>query len=253
MSASTLLISCEHGGNTVPAVLAPRFAGQEALLASHRGYDPGALETAAVLAQAGEQTPVLATTISRLVVDCNRSLGHPGLFSVVTKALPPAERQRVLSDYYAPHRAAVTQAIATRIAAGLTVVHVASHSFTPILDGVERDCDVGLLYDPRRPVEKAFCRDWLRALHLLEPGLRLRRNYPYKGVADGFPTALRRHFAQGYCGVELEVNQQFVQDAPATFARLNTLLQQALRSALAFVAAEFPDCAPNTPRTKKFS
>jgi hypothetical protein len=37
--------------------------------------------------------------------------------------------------------------------------------------------------------------------------LRVRRNYPYLGKADGFTTYLRRHFpVDRYAGVEFEVN-----------------------------------------------
>lgn len=240
MPASSLLISCEHGGNAVPASLLPLFTGREALLDSHRGYDPGALTTARALAQADEDTPIFATAVSRLVVDCNRSRGHPGLFSAITRALPQTARQRLLEDYYTPHRQAVTEAIAARIAAQDTVVHVASHSFTPCLDGVVRNCDVGFLYDPGRPLEKAFCLAWMRELGRLCPHLRLRRNYPYKGVADGFPTALRRRFGQAYCGMELEVNQRHLQHAPTDLDRLNALLVASLVQALAANASQRP-------------
>src|SRR5436305_13375521 len=38
-----LLITCEHGGNAVPERYRGAFAGAARALASHRGYDPGAL------------------------------------------------------------------------------------------------------------------------------------------------------------------------------------------------------------------
>ncbi|MNC89676.1 hypothetical protein D3C83_56490 [compost metagenome] len=38
--------------------------------------------------------------------------------------------------------------------------------------------------------------------------MRVRRNYPYRGIADGLPTWLRRRYPNArYGGVELEVNQ----------------------------------------------
>ena len=40
------LITCEHGGNRIPPRYRDLFAGCEALLQSHRGYDPGALTLA---------------------------------------------------------------------------------------------------------------------------------------------------------------------------------------------------------------
>ena len=41
--------------------------------------------------------------------------------------------------------------------------------------------------------------------------LRVRRNYPYRGDADGLTTTLRRRFPwQRYLGIEIEVNQKHV-------------------------------------------
>ena len=45
------------------------------------------------------------------------------------------------------------------------------------------------------------------------PDLRLRRNYPYIGKSDGltFPARAAAYPDERYVGIELEVNQQFVQ------------------------------------------
>ena len=60
--------------------------------------------------------------------------------------------------------------------------------------------------------------------------LRTRRNYPYRGRADGFVTALRlRHAARDYAGIELEVNQRHV---AAAWPRLEKILPATLLSAL---------------------
>src|SRR5688572_18373600 len=65
-----LLVSCEHGGNRVPAAYAPLFADAADVLATHRGYDLGALEVARAFGRRLGVTPVTATT-TRLVVDLN--------------------------------------------------------------------------------------------------------------------------------------------------------------------------------------
>ena len=46
-----VLLTCEHGGNRVPAEFARLFRGKRNLLDSHRGYDPGALELARTCAR----------------------------------------------------------------------------------------------------------------------------------------------------------------------------------------------------------
>jgi predicted N-formylglutamate amidohydrolase len=72
---------------------------------------------------------------------------------------------------------------------------------------------VGLLYDSRRAGEKLLCTRWEEILEALDPTLRVRRNYPYRGAADGLPTWLRRRFpGRSYAGVELELNQALLSD-----------------------------------------
>ena len=237
MSASwALLITCEHGGNAVPQEYAPLFADWGDILASHCGYDLGALGTAQALARA-TGAPLVAATTTRLVVDLNRSVGHPRLFSAVTKGLARADRQAILAAHYQPHRAAVDRLVAEGLGAGRTVLHIASHSFTPRFGGVTRHCDVGFLYDPRRVAEKTFCGHWLRELACLDSDLILRRNFPYRGVADGLATTLRRRFGERYLGVELEVNQRFALGGGEALASVSEHLADALRRALGRVAA----------------
>lgn len=228
-----LVVTCEHGGREVPRAYAALFAGQAALLDSHRGWDAGALELGRRMADA-LGAPLHFATTTRLLVDLNRSIGHRQLFSEITRALPRASRQDIVDRYYRPHREAVEAEIARLVALGRRVIHVASHSFTPTLDNVPRRADVAWLYDPRRPGEVAFARSWMRALEPLAPELRLRRNYPYRGRGDGLTAALRkRHEDAVYVGIELEVSQRFVERRGAAWNTLKTALVDSLKAALA--------------------
>lgn len=228
-----LLISCEHGGNVIPPAYRPLFRAHSALLASHRGHDPGALTLARELA-AELRAPLFQSTVSRLLIDLNRSARHPRLYSEITRDLPDAVRKDILERHYLPYRSKVEAAVADAAGRGLRVVHIASHSFTPVLDGEIRNADVGLLYDPGRPGESALCRAWQAALAELAPGIRVRRNYPYRGTSDGFAAYLRRRFSDSaYVGVELEVNQCQVARGGEDWHRLRRLLIAALRRALA--------------------
>jgi predicted N-formylglutamate amidohydrolase len=226
------VITCEHGGREVPPACAALFSGREALLDSHRGWDAGALDLARQMADAF-RVPLHAATTTRLLVDLNRSIGHRQLFSEVTRALPRASRESLVDRHYRPHRQAVEADIARLVASGRRVIHVASHSFTPVLDDVPRRADVAWLYDPRRPGEVAFARSWMRAVAPLAPDLRLRRNYPYRGRGDGLTAALRRrHPDAAYVGIELEVNQSLVEQ-PGPWDRLKAVLVESLKKALA--------------------
>ena len=229
-----LLLTCEHGGNRVPARYAHLFRGARAVLQTHRGWDIGALALARRLSRR-LGVPVLHTSVTRLLVDLNRSLGNRRtLFSEFVSGLDPAECERILHDHYRPHRARVEAAVARPVARGARVLHVAVHSFTPSLRGVRRNADLGLLYDPRRPGELALARRWRATLHELAPELRVRMNYPYRGTSDGIQTELRRRFAaRDYVGVEIEVNQKHLEPGARTRARVSGAVEASLVQLLA--------------------
>jgi len=220
----SILITCEHGGNRVPAKYRPLFRKASTLLESHRGYDPGALTVARDFASAFAAELVCSTT-TRLLVELNRSPGHPQLFSEISQTLAPDGRQRLLQHYYFPYRERVENRVRCALEKGERVLHVSCHSFTRKLDGIERRADVGLLYDPRRPAEARFCAAWQHELESADPRLVVRRNYPYRGYADGLTTYLRKRFRdRDYAGVELEVNQKHPLGVPAKWRALRKLL-----------------------------
>lgn len=216
----------------MPAAYAARFVGQEALLRSHRGWDPGALLLANEMADALGAILFAATT-TRLLADLNRSIGHRQLHSELTRDLTAAVRADILDRHYRPYRRTFEAAVADAIDTGGRVIHIASHSFTPVMDGVVRQADVAWLYDPRRAGEGALSGAWRNALQGLRPDLRLRRNYPYHGKDDGLTALLRkRHPADRYIGIELELNQGFVERGGPAWPALRRDVIASLEEAL---------------------
>jgi len=205
-----LFLTCEHGGNRIPSEYRHLFRGAEEVLASHRGWDPGALTLAQRCARKLRR-PLHAVTWSRLFVEANRAPTNRRIWSSFTKSLPIEERRGILAKWWQPHRQTIERAVGADIARGRRLVHVAVHSFTPKLDGVVRNADIGFLYDSRRKDEARLCRRWGAILRDLDPSLRVRYNYPYSGAADGLTTWLRlRHPQTSYLGIELEINQALV-------------------------------------------
>jgi len=228
-----LLITCEHGGNRIPAPYRPLFRGAGKLLDSHRGFDAGALPMARELA-AALKAPLLSSTVSRLLVDLNRSVGHARFHLAAVRDAGPAVREAIVERYYQPYRAQAGQYVQQAVKRGRRVIHVSSHSFTPVLDGDVRTADVGLLYDPARPGEVALCARWQAALKALAPHLNVRRNYPYAGKGDGLTRELRRRYSpRAYVGVELEINQKHVEGPADRFRAMRRAIIEALRAALA--------------------
>ena len=234
------LVTCEHGGNRIPPAYRNLFHAHQALLDSHRGYDPGALVMAKQLA-AALRAPLIASTVSRLLIDLNRSIGHPHLYSEATRDAPATVRRQIVEHYYRPYRTKTERAVAQAIANGCRVIHFSSHSFTPELNGEVRNADIGLLYHPARAGEAALCERWRAALKACASEFVVRRNYPYAGKGDGLTAHLRRRFAAGaYIGIELELNQKHVLAAGRNWTLLRTAITESLCIALATRSAATP-------------
>ncbi len=229
--ADAFLITCEHGGNLIPAAYRSLFQGQRALLDSHRGYDPGALVMARALARACK-APLVTSTVSRLLVDLNRSTGHPQVFSPATRGMPAQLRAKIVEQHYLPYRTQVERLVRQSVRRARRVIHISSHSFTPELNGKVRAADVGLLYHPNRHGETALCARWKALLAISSPQLRVRCNYPYAGKGDGLTSYLRLRFPPNfYVGIELEVNQEIVFAADRRWPALRRALIDSLRIA----------------------
>ena len=207
-----LILSCEHASPVIPEPYVELLAGARHLIDSHLSYDIGAVEVCRALAELTEAA--FYGDCSRLLIDLNRSRHHRRLFSDFSRHLPPADKEEIVTRHYTPFRNAVLVAVERSLAQSGGVAHVSVHSFSPVLDGVVRSNDFGLLYDPRRDGEKELARRLAAAMRAIDPTLLIRMNYPYRGTADGHVTALRRRCGdRGYLGLELEINQNLLKDA----------------------------------------
>ena len=177
---------------------------------------------------------LVTSTISRLLIDLNRSIGHPRLFSAATRDAPATVREQIVAQYYRPFRERAEHLVGRSVSRGRRVIHISSHSFTPELDGKARRADVGFLYHPGRHGEAGLCARWKASLATFAPALRVRRNYPYAGKGDGLTSHLRLRFPKGaYLGIELEVNQGIVFAAGRRWTALRRALIDSLRTACA--------------------
>lgn len=207
-----LIITCEHGGNKIPKTYQRLFKKYQKQLSSHEGLDIGALRLAKSFAKRADY--FFYTEISRLLVDLNRSIGHPRLFSDAVKKISSEEKKTILAQYYFPYRNQVTETIKSIVVQGEGVIHLSIHTFSPLFAGKKRSADIGLLYDPRRISEKSFCHLWRENFYHLNEEHSLRYNYPYLGIADGLVTFLRKEFSErDYLGIELEVNQKNITES----------------------------------------
>mgnify|MGYP002623758354 FL=1 len=199
---NNLLITCEHAGNQIPTWLRKKIKIPKKILESHRGYDFGTLAIAKKLSL-DFNTDLIFYQGTRLVLDYNRSLHNPKIWSQYSKSLSKADKEKLIQAYQE-----YRNEIEAHIKRKKNILHLAIHSFTPILNGNKRNAEIGLLFDPKNKTEKKFCDYMKKELNLM--GIKTRLNYPYLGVADGLATALRKEFKNKYAGIEVEFNQSVV-------------------------------------------
>ena len=202
-----IIFTCEHGGNDIPELYYGIFNNGFEDLNSHKGLDYGTLYLISYCKDLSDFD--ISNSISRLLIELNRSLHHPKLFSKYSKVLSDLDKDNIINTYYSSYRNLVRKKILEFIESGEEVIHISFHSFTPVLKGEIRSTDLGILYDPKIASEKELVY-LLKELLLEEDAtLKIRYNYPYLGKADGFTTSLRKEFPELYNGIELEINQKF--------------------------------------------
>lgn len=230
----TLLLTCEHGGNEIPSEFRSYLSQEDAeLLPTHRGWDQGALTIARALSRSLGCT-LHAHTVSRLLIDCNRSIHHGSCYGPSFRAIDPAVKDRIAEIYYHPYRNTVKATIEEALKGKKKVLHCAMHSFTPVLHGKERNADFGLLYDPARRSEMNWANRLMEDLKTWDDW-RVRRNYPYLGKSDGFTRFLRQAFpVSRYAGFEFEFNQRCLQTPAAVEVMVQRMLQLFQRQDLAY-------------------
>lgn len=203
----SIIITCEHAGNHIPREYTHLFRQAGNILDSHRGWDPGAFQIAEFMAE-HLQCPLFSFHETRLLIEVNRSIENPELYSEFSTSLSHEEKLHLVEDFYLPYRKTVESEIRD---ANKPAIHLSIHTFTPELNGITRKTDIGLLFDPGRILESHFCELYGRNLSTILPSMDISFNEPYKGTDDGFTTYLRtRFFDEQYAGIEVEVNQKFV-------------------------------------------
>ncbi|MTJ84229.1 MAG: N-formylglutamate amidohydrolase [Telmatospirillum sp.] len=214
------LIICDHASNAVPGAL-DNLGLAEGDLNRHIGWDIGAAVAARRLADQIGATAVLSR-ISRLVIDCNRPLGHPtsicaesdGILVPGNRDLDERRRRQRAEEYFYPYHGAVCRELnrVEAAAADRVASLVAVHSFTPMMNGFQRPWHVGVLWnrDPR------LARPLIDALRTGE-GLCVGDNEPYSGRNANYTVGIHGA-AYGRPHVSIEIRQDLIADEPAAVA-----------------------------------
>ncbi len=216
-----LLVLCDHAGRATPTQLHRLGLADEAF-ERHIAYDIGAAELSRDLARR-LNAPLIEQAYSRLVIDCNRGPGRADLIPETSDGtlipgnagLTEAEVQARIDAIHTPYHDAIAAEIDRAIAAGAPPALILIHSFTPVMGGVARPWQVGVLHQGN-----ALSLAMLKLLEA-ESGLTVGDNAPYAMDEIDY-TAPHHAQARGLQYLELETRQDLIADAAgqARFAEL---------------------------------
>lgn len=231
-----LLLVCDHASARLPRSLGDLGLDPPARR-GHLAVDIGAGPVVRHLAAELGVTAVLAG-YSRLVVDLNRDLLDPAAFlefgdGVVipgNRSLSPEAKAARAGAFYEPYHRAIEEQVARLREAGPGPAVVAVHSFTPVLEGVSRPWQMGILWDADRRFAEAVIR------LLREAGFVVGDNEPYSGKAPQDYTIDTHGEAAGLPHVGIEIRQDLV-DGDEGARAIAAVIAQALEHALPSTAA----------------
>lgn len=208
-----LLLLCDHASRRIPASLGDLDV-DPAVKRCHLAWDIGAAALTEALAAGIGATAVLAE-YSRLVVDCNRQLLDAQAFleygdGVVipgNRGLSQAARDARAEAIYWPYHRAISSQIERLTGGGNPPIILAIHSFTPVMNGVSRPWQMGILWDKDPRVPEIVIPE-LRAA-----GFIVGDNEPYTGRGPQDFTIDNHAEANGLPHAGIEIRQDLIADA----------------------------------------
>lgn len=195
---SSFLFSCENATYAVPSEYASLFSGQDELLSSAAGWEPGALNLAQACAMRF-RTPLVDAETSRLLV--NVEADKDECWSQYSESLEDFEKRRLLERYWLSYRNQLHRRIKGDLERHGLVFHIMVHSDPDQKEHVRLQIPEG----------SALARDlgqaWLHALQRNDLRCVLRQkdfanNDLSRELADSYE-------ALSYAQIRLSVHQDF--------------------------------------------
>lgn len=207
-----ILLVCDHASRRFPASLGD-LGVDPVVRRCHLAWDIGAGALTRVLAKRLRATTVLQR-YSRLVIDCNRQLLDPGAFlefgdGVIipgNRNLLYEHKQARAAEIYWPYHYALAEELVRLRERAEPPAMYSIHSFTPVLNGISRDCEIGILWDKDRRLSVPMIE------LLREYGLNVGDNEPYSGKAPQDFTIDHHAEPAGLPHVGIEIRQDLIAD-----------------------------------------
>jgi predicted N-formylglutamate amidohydrolase len=231
-----LLLLCDHAGKAIPQALGD-LGIEDHQLSRHIGWDIGALEVARELSRRLD-APLVSSTYSRLVIDCNRWPGGEGSVPPVSDGVVIPANADVSEDEiqarahgcFWPYHEAVDAAIDRFLARGIVPALLVIHSFTPHMNNVDRPWHVGVLWDQDARLPAGLLEALRRQSNLV-----VGDNEPYSARAS-YVYTLRTHAVPHklpHCSLEIRQDLIGTTEAALDWAgRLATPIAEAVELAV---------------------
>jgi len=180
-STSPILLIADHARRDIPDQYNALGIEDPALLRRHVAWDIGIEDVTKRMAERLGATTIFST-FSRLLVDANRYPDDEGSMPKVSDGVVvPAnqdisddDRQQRLDTYFWPYHNEISRLIKKMQEQHETLYILSMHSFTPVMDDVERPWHVGVLWDQDERIPMPLL-DILRKNHSIVVG----DNEPY--------------------------------------------------------------------------
>jgi predicted N-formylglutamate amidohydrolase len=230
---SPFLLVADHAGNALPRALGT-LGITAAERVRHIAWDIGIAGLGRLLSNALDAS-FIWQNYSRLVIDCNRPPGTPTSITEISELTPipgnvglsEASREARTREIFWPYHERIEAELDRRRQAGLPLVLISLHSFTPVFKGEARPWHAAVLYnrDPRLAGR-------LKTLLNAEKEFTIGDNAPY-AVTDATDYTIPVHAERrGLDHVLIEIRQDLISDENGQRAwseRLARLLPQAYR------------------------
>ncbi len=228
-AGSPILLVCDHASCRFPEKLGDMGLDPFARRC-HLAIDIGAGSLTEYLADSLGVTAVLAQ-YSRLIVDCNRDLMDPSAFlafgdGIVVPGncnLRQSDKDERAEAIYWPYHGAIDEQVTRLQRVGPPPAFISVHSFTPVLNGVARPWEIGILWDKDESLREVFLEDFRDA------GFVVGDNEPYSGKAPADYTVDRHGEDAGLPCVGIEIRQDLINDS-AGVAKIGNIMRRMIES-----------------------
>lgn len=214
-----IVLICEHASNFIPASLNNLGLDSEGLI-SHAAWDIGAYEMACKVSELLD-APLVASRISRLVYDCNRSpesgIGIPSKSEKVevpgNKDLSDSAINQRVKNVYEPFHELIDKTINDPKRMAFSKHHespviITLHSFTPIYFDEVRSVEIGILHDEDDRLAKPMMREALK-----NTKLKTEFNSPYSPSDNVMHTVNKHASKKGFLNVMIEVKNDLLSNS----------------------------------------